>query len=65
MIIKQLKAIKEIAEQNVYKSPAYFIDLIDEIDLQLLELESEKLSLVEYLEMEYVDCDGFDLREVG
>lgn len=61
MIIKQLKAIKEIAEQNMHKAPDYFTTLIDEIDLQLLELESEKMSLIESLEMEYYDSDGFEL----
>lgn len=61
MIIKQLKAIKEIAEQNMHKAPDYFMTLIDEIDLQLLELESEKMSLIESLEMEYYDSDGFEL----
>lgn len=60
MIIKQLRAIKEIAEENLHKAPGYFLELIEEIDLQLLDLESEKMVLIESLEMEYEDLDHFD-----
>lgn len=57
MIIHQLKAIKKVALENLHKSPHYFETLIDEIDLTLMEIESEKIGLIDELEME---CDGFD-----
>jgi predicted Zn-dependent protease with MMP-like domain len=59
-ITKQLRAIKEIAEENLHKAPDYFLKLIEEIDLQLLDLESEKMVLIESLEMEYEDLDHLD-----
>lgn len=62
-IINQLKAIRKVALANIHKSPAYFATLVQEIDVKLFELESEKEP--EVMEVEDSIFEPFSMKEVS
>ena len=65
-IVKQLLAIKKLAQDNMDKSPAHFKMLVTEIDIKLNDIVLDELAQLEADEIERLthDSDDFDLKGV-